>query len=83
MIPFAKVEALAACQMTEQQIADVLDIELSELKKDPAVISGFRAAIRKGKAKGEAEIRTALYRKAKGGDIRALNELLKRGKNTG
>ncbi|HBM3281997.1 TPA: hypothetical protein ACK2W8_004718 [Klebsiella oxytoca] len=80
MIPFGKVESLAACRMSEQQIADVLDIELSELKKDHQSISSFRAAIRKGRAKGEAEIRLVLYRKAKGGDVNAYRELLRREK---
>ncbi|CVD90770.1 Uncharacterised protein [Serratia marcescens] len=35
MIPYRKVESLAACRMTEQQIADVLDIDLGELKREP------------------------------------------------
>ncbi|EPR2495293.1 MULTISPECIES: hypothetical protein [Serratia] len=80
MIPYRKVESLAACRMTEQQIADVLDIDLGELKREPGEIAAFREAIRKGRAKGEAEIRTALYRKAKGGDPRAFQELLRREK---
>ncbi|ADP12349.1 hypothetical protein EJP617_26680 [Erwinia sp. Ejp617] len=80
MIPYRKVELLAACRMTEQQIADVLDIDLGELKREPAAIAALREAIRKGRAKGEAEIRTALYRKAKSGDPRAFQELLRREK---
>ena len=80
MLPYPKVESLAACRMTEQQIADVLDIDLIDLKKDQLAIAKFRKAIRKGRAKGEAEIRTALYRKAKTGDARAFRELLRREK---
>ena len=80
MIPYAKVESLAACRMSEQQIADVLDIDLSELKKDHQSISSFRESIRKGRAKGEAEVRLVLYRKAKGGDVNAYRELLRREK---
>jgi hypothetical protein len=71
------VESLAACQMSEQQIADVLDIDLSELKQDMATMRAFREAIRKGKAKGEAEIRSALYQRARKGDAHAY-ELLRR-----
>ncbi|CAI1526015.1 Uncharacterised protein [Serratia quinivorans] len=78
MIPYRKVESLAACRMNEQQIADVLDIDLVVLKKEPGAIAAFREAIRKGRAKGEAEIRTVLYRKAKSGDPRAFQELLRR-----
>lgn len=81
MIPFAKVELLAACRMSEQQIADVLDIDLPSIKKEFGEISRFREAIRKGRAKGEAEIRTVLYRKAKSGDVRAYHELLRLGDN--
>lgn len=77
MISFRKVESLAACQMTEQQIADVLDLDLSDLKTDMEAMREFREAIRKGRAKGEAEIRTALYQRARKGDIRAY-ELLRR-----
>ena len=80
MLPYPKIESLAACRMTEQQIADVLDIDLHVLKKDQTDIAKFREAIRKGRAKGEAEIRTALYRKAKAGDARAFRELLRREK---
>lgn len=80
MLSYPKVESLAACRMTEQQIADVLDIGLHDLKKDQVAIAKFREAVRKGRAKGEAEIRTALYRKAKAGDARAYRELLRREK---
>lgn len=80
MIPFRKVESLAACQMSEQQIADVLDIDLSELKKDMDTIKAFREAIRKGRAKGEAELRGALYKRARNGDIQAYSKLLRREK---
>ncbi|HDR2520051.1 TPA: hypothetical protein QCI08_004205 [Enterobacter ludwigii] len=83
MIPYAEVESLAACRMSEQQIADVLDINLPELKKQRSEISRFREAMRKGRAKGEAQIRAALYRKAKSGDARAYHELLRREKEQG
>lgn len=77
MVPYAKVESLATCRMSEQQISDVLDIDLSELKKDHRQISKFREAIRKGRAKGEAEVRAVLYLKAKSGGTRAYHELMR------
>ncbi len=52
-----KVEALAARRLTEQQIADVLDIDMDELRQDRERLALFREAIRIGTAKGEAELR--------------------------
>lgn len=72
-----KVEALAARRLTEQQIADVLDIDMDELRKDRDKLSLFREAIRTGRAKGEAELRGALYKRAKNGDVCAYNELMR------
>lgn len=77
----AKVEALAACRMTAQQIADALDIDFASLKQDKNQIQEYYASIRKGRAKGEAELRTALYKLAREGDAFALRELLKVEKN--
>ncbi|WP_324028595.1 hypothetical protein GC087_14510 [Pantoea sp. JZ2] len=76
-LPIVKIEALAARRLNEQQIADVLDISLDELKKDRGKISLFREAIRKGRAKGEAELRGALYKRARNGDVYAYNELMR------
>ncbi|EDW2260637.1 hypothetical protein R950_002631 [Salmonella enterica subsp. enterica] len=83
MIPFGKVESLAACRMNEQQIADVLDINLPELKTDSAQLMRYREAIRKGRAKGEAELRSVLYKRAKSGDRSAYTELMRREKESG
>lgn len=77
----ARVEALAACRMTAQQIADVLDIDFEEMKRDKDQLGEFYVAIRKGRARGEAELRTALYKLAREGDAFALRELLKVEKN--
>ncbi|PVZ86718.1 hypothetical protein C9426_14985 [Serratia sp. S1B] len=79
-LDYSKVEGWAARKLTEQQIADVLDISLDELKQDRRQMSLFREAIRKGRAKGEAELRSALYKRAKNGDIQAYSELLRREK---
>lgn len=83
MISFGKVESLAACRMNEQQIADVLDINLPELKTDSAQLMRYREAIRKGRAKGEAELRSVLYKRAKSGDRSAYTELMRREKEGG
>ncbi|EEP89169.1 hypothetical protein ACRJ4Z_004172 [Yersinia enterocolitica] len=80
MFPTLKVEALAARRMTEQQIADVLDIDLQQIDREQLRL--FRESIRKGRAKGEAELRDALYKQAKAGDRSAYIELMKREKNT-
>lgn len=77
----AKIEALAATRMTAQQIADALDIDFKALKRDPQQLTEYYVHIRKGKAKGEAELRTALFKLAREGDAFALRELLKVEKN--
>jgi hypothetical protein len=77
----AKVEALAATRLSAQQIADVLDIDFDELIKDQDQLMEFFGSIRKGRAKGEAELRTALFKLAREGDAFALRELLKVEKN--
>lgn len=71
-----KVEALAARRLTEQQIADVLDIDMDELRQDREQLAQFREAIRVGRAKGEAELRGALYKRAKQGDAYAYSKLI-------
>ncbi len=47
--------------MTAQQIADVLDVDLNRLKENREAMTNFYASIRKGRAKGEAELRAALF----------------------
>ncbi|MFH8134203.1 hypothetical protein ABU178_08450 [Pantoea osteomyelitidis] len=73
-----KVQGWAARRLTEQQIADVLAINLEALKKDRENIRQFREAIRIGRAKGEAELRDALYKRAKNGDAYAYTKLMRR-----
>ncbi|EHK6360722.1 hypothetical protein ASB89_003278 [Escherichia coli] len=81
MIPYSKVESLAACRMTVQQIADVLDVDLNRLKENREAMTNFYASIRKGRAKGEAELRAALFKLARKEDAFALRELLRVDKN--
>ncbi|EIB0658626.1 TPA: hypothetical protein KTE03_004317 [Escherichia coli] len=44
-------------------------------------MTNFYASIRKGRAKGEAELRAALFKLARKGDAFALRELLRVDKN--
>ena len=67
--------------MTAQQIADVLDVDLNRLKENREAMTNFYASIRKGRAKGEAELRAALFKLARKGDAFALRELLREDKN--
>lgn len=82
MIDYSKVQALAARTLSEQQIADVLDIDLSTIKSNPTQLIEFREALRKGRAKGEAELRSALYKRARSGDRSAYTELMRREKES-
>lgn len=77
MLPLSKIESLAAFRMNEQQIADVLDIDLVDLKQNRKLMVSFRDAMRKGRAKGEVELRRALYERARKGDASAYNELMR------
>ena len=72
-----QVQSLAARKLTEQQIADVLDIDMEGLRQDREKLALFREAIRIGNAKGEAELRGALYKRARNGDVYAYNELMR------
>lgn len=76
-LPLSKIQALAARRLNEQQIADVIDIEMSDIITDRIKMTAFREAIRKGRAKGEAELRGSLYKKANSGDIQAYVELMR------
>lgn len=82
MIDYSKVQVLAARTLSEQQIADVLDIDLNTIKSNPTQLTEFREALRKGRAKGEAELRGALYKRAKSGDRSAYTELMRREKES-
>lgn len=82
ILPTDKIQAYAARRLNEQQIADVLDIDLNELKTRPECLASFREAIRKGRAKGEAELRSVLYKRAKNGDRSAYTELMRREKES-
>lgn len=72
-----KVEALAAQGLTEEQIAHAMGISQDTLARRKAEYADFREAIKKGKAKGIAQISNALFIKAKNGDTTAQIFFLK------
>ncbi|EAA2595846.1 hypothetical protein B5864_17965 [Salmonella enterica] len=62
--------------MKSQQIACAMDIDLNKLREDKEQYDTFTAAVSKGRAKGEAEIRSLLFKRAREGDSVAIRELL-------
>lgn len=77
-LPVDKIQAYAARRLTEQQIADVLDLQLQGIKSEPEIYTQYREAIRIGRAKGEAELRDGLYKRAKNGEVKAFLFLMRR-----
>lgn len=82
-VDYGKVQQWAARRLSEQQIADVMEISLDELRLNRNEMRLFREAIRKGRSKGEAELRDALYRQAKKGNPLAYTRLMAREKKQG
>ncbi|MFT2788866.1 hypothetical protein ACMV5I_02190 [Serratia sp. T13T92] len=74
-LDYSKVEGWAARKLTEQQIADVLGFDLGQLKVDRESLGKFREAIRRGSAKGAADLHNAIYQKARTGDTGAISML--------
>lgn len=77
-LPVEQIQAYAARRLTEQQIADVLNLRLQDVKSDPDIYAQYREAIRIGRAKGEAELRDGLYKRAKNGEVKAFLFLMRR-----
>lgn len=77
-LPIEKIQALAARRLTEQQIADVLDIDFRVLKEDREALRRYREEIRKGASRGEAELKSVLYKRAKDGSAFAYESLKNR-----
>lgn len=71
-----KAEALGALQMGTRQIAVALNIDLDSLQANEELFAPFMDAVRKGRAKGEVEIRSLLFKRAREGDSVAIRELL-------
>ncbi len=75
-LDLAKAESLAVMQMRTEQIACAMDIDLNALRGDEERYNTFMKAVRRGRAKGEADIRIMLFKRAKEGDSAAIRELL-------
>lgn len=75
-LDLAKAEALAVMQMRTDQIACAMDIDLNALRGDEERYNAFMTAVYRGRAKGEAEIRSQLFKRAREGDCVAIRELL-------
>lgn len=81
MIPYSKVESLAACRMTAQQIADVLDVDLNRLKENREAMTDFmRPSVRAERKVKPSYERHCLSLPEKGMPF-ALRELLRVDKN--
>ena len=59
------VKALSMQGLTDQKIAETLEISVRTLYRKKAQLSQFRQAIKKGAAEGEAVITGKLFEKAK------------------
>lgn len=71
-IDLAKVEALAANGLTQQQIADSLGISRSILFEHKKTSDEFEQAIQRGKAKGIAVVTNKLMEQYKNGNTTAI-----------
>lgn len=71
-IDLAKVEALAANGLTQQQIADSLGISRSTLFERRKASDEFEQAIQRGKAKGIAVVTNKLMEQYKNGNTTAI-----------
>lgn len=76
-IDLAKVEALAANGLSQQQIADSLGISERTLRNRKKESASFAEAIRRGKNKGIAYVTNALFNKIKKGNVTAMIFYLK------
>lgn len=76
-IDLAKVEALAANGLTQQQIADSLGISERTLYKNKKENAEIAEAIKRGRNKGIAYVTNALMSKIKSGNVTAMIFYLK------
>lgn len=76
-IDLAKVEAMAANGLTQQQIADSLGISVSTLYGRKRENEEFEEAIKRGKAKGIAVVTNELMEQIKSGNVTAMIFFLK------
>ena len=74
-IDLAKVEELAACGLTLEQIA--VELGISGTPR-PSLRVRMEAAIKRGRAKGSAKLKQAHYKAALKGSVTSLKEMLAR-----
>ena len=72
-----QIEALASKGLNEEQIASALGISYSTLRRHKASNEQLQAALKKGKAPGIADVSSALYDAAVGGNVTAMIFYLK------
>ncbi|MFU1957791.1 DNA-binding protein, partial [Bordetella bronchiseptica] len=72
-----QIEALASKGLNEEQIASALGISYSTLRRHKASNEQLQAALKKGKALGIADVSSALYDAAVGGNVTAMIFYLK------
>lgn len=70
-IDLKQVEKLAAIGLNEQQIADSLGISVPTLEDRKKNNQDFLSALKKGKAKGIAQVANNLFEQSKNGNVSA------------
>ena len=76
-IDLSRVESLAAQGLTQQEIADALNVSISTVEDRNRTNKDFKDAIKKGRAKGLAVVTNKLFEKAREGDLGAICFYLK------
>lgn len=70
-IDLAEVEKLAAIGLNEQQVADSLGISVTTLEDRKQNTLDFHDALKRGKAKGVAQVANNLFKQSKEGNVSA------------
>lgn len=76
-LDLGEVERLAARGLTVKKIAEALGVSEATIYKRQRDSEEFKAAIKKGRAKGEADIADTLFEAAKAGNTAAMIFYLK------
>ena len=71
-IDYKQVEQLAAMQCTDEEIAAVLGVERSTIKRRKKDDDEFCTAYKKGKERGKASLRRMQFKAAEGGNATML-----------
>jgi hypothetical protein len=70
-IDLVEVEKLAAIGLNEQQVADSLGISVPTLERRKKESEDFVSALKRGKAKGIAQVANNLFQQSKSGNVSA------------